>query len=82
VVQIVKAKGTEAVFKEKRVVWDWDPLLELTKTSPYFIVDSDVQPSTPTTRKRGGVGKVFPIGWVHLYEYMSGNFYKMFFMLM
>jgi hypothetical protein len=39
-VQIVKAKGTEAVFKEKCGVWD--PMLELTKTSPYLIVDSDV----------------------------------------
>ncbi len=41
-VKIVKAKGTDAVFKEKRGVWDWDPMLELTKTSPYLIVDSDV----------------------------------------
>jgi hypothetical protein len=31
----------EAEFKEKHGVWD--PMLELTKTLPYFIVDSKVQ---------------------------------------
>jgi restriction endonuclease len=38
---------TEAVSKEKRGVRD--PILELTMTSPYLIVDSEVQLSTPTT---------------------------------
>jgi hypothetical protein len=52
-----QAKGTGAAFKEKRGVWDWDPMLELTKTSPYLIVDSDVQPSTPTYKEKGWSGE-------------------------
>ncbi len=36
-----------AVFKEKRGVWD--PMPELTITSPYLIVDSEVQLSALTT---------------------------------
>jgi hypothetical protein len=35
----------EAVLKEKRGVWD--PIVELTITSPYLIVDSEFQLSTP-----------------------------------
>ncbi len=38
---------TELEFKEKHGVWD--PLLELTITSPYLIVDSEALRSTPTT---------------------------------
>jgi len=40
-------KVPEAVFKEKRGVWD--PMLELIITSPYLIVDSEVQLSNPKT---------------------------------
>ncbi len=39
--------GTEAVFTEKRGVWD--PMLELTITSTFLIVDSEVQLSTTAT---------------------------------
>jgi hypothetical protein len=38
----------EAVFKEKRGIWN--PMLELTITSPYLIVEFKVQPSTPMMR--------------------------------
>ncbi len=37
----------EAKFKEK--LGEWDPMLELTLTSPYLIVDSAVQLPTPKT---------------------------------
>jgi hypothetical protein len=42
-------------------------MLKLTITSPYFIVDFNVQLFTPTTvqSERGGVGKASPIGWAH-----------------
>ncbi len=55
----------EAVFIEKRGVWD--PILELTITSPYLIVDSEVSFSPQLLRERGGVGKVSRIGRAHLY---------------
>ncbi len=43
-------------------------MLELTITSPYFIVDLNVQLFTSTTvqSERGGVGKASSIGWAHL----------------
>jgi hypothetical protein len=43
-------------------------MLELTITSPFFIVDFNVQLFTSTTiqSERGGVGKASPIGWAHL----------------
>jgi hypothetical protein len=41
----------EAVFKEKRGIGD--PMLQLTITSPYLIVDSEVQLSIPTTTNSG-----------------------------
>jgi hypothetical protein len=41
----------EAVFKEKHGVWD--PMLELTITSPYLIVDSEVQRPNPKSQTGG-----------------------------
>jgi hypothetical protein len=38
---LMTSTDAEAVFKEKRVVWD--PMLELTITSPYLIIDFEVQ---------------------------------------
>jgi hypothetical protein len=46
----------------------------VTLPSPYLMVDSEVQLSTPTTKAKG-MGKASPIGWVHLY--LSANFHKM-----
>ncbi len=40
-------QSSEAIFKRETL--EWDPMLELTLASPYLIVDSKVQPSTPTT---------------------------------
>jgi hypothetical protein len=60
-----------------RIAVLWDPL-ELTMTIPYLIVDSEVQLSIPTIqRERGGVGKVSPVKWAHLY--LSANFHYRFF---
>jgi len=55
-------------------------MLELTITSPYFIVDLNVQLFTSTTvqSERGGVGKASPIGWAHLC--LSANSQNRFFM--
>jgi hypothetical protein len=55
----------EAVFKEKRGVWD--PILELTITSSYLIIDSEVSFPPQLKREKGGTAKVSPIGWAHLY---------------
>jgi len=38
---LMTSTDAEAVFKEKRGVWD--PMLELTITSPYLIIDFEVQ---------------------------------------
>jgi hypothetical protein len=40
--------------------------------SPYLIVNSVVSYPPPLQRGRGGVGKISPIGWAHLY--LSANF--------
>jgi hypothetical protein len=55
----------EAVFEEN---------YNLTSTVPYLVVDSEVQLSIPSKlqRERGGVGKVSPVSWAHLY--LSANF--------
>ncbi len=47
--------STEAVFKEKREIWD--SMLDLTITSPYLIVASEVQLSNPTTKGKGWGGR-------------------------
>jgi hypothetical protein len=69
-VRLLSVLNPEAVFKEKRGVWD--PMLELALTSPYLIVDSGVNFPPELQRERGGVGKVSPIGWAHLY--LSANY--------
>jgi len=46
----------------------------VTLPSPYLMVDSEVQFSTPTTKAKG-MGKASTIVWVHLY--LSANFHKM-----
>jgi hypothetical protein len=67
--RLLSVLNPEAVFKEKHGVWD--PLLELTITSLYLIVDSGVNFPLQLQREKGGVGKVSPIGWAHLY--LSAN---------
>ncbi len=39
------------------------PYLELNIASPYLIVDSEVQHSTPTTKGKRWGGEGLPIGW-------------------
>jgi hypothetical protein len=56
---------SEAVFKEKHSVWA--PVPQLT-----IIYNSVVRYPTTLQRERGGVGKISPIGWAHLY--LSANF--------
>jgi hypothetical protein len=64
-VRLVSVLNPEAVFKEKHGIWD--PMLELTITLPSLIVDSEVSFPPQLQRERGGVGKVSPVGWAHLY---------------
>ncbi len=58
---VFKVKNREAVFKEKRGVWD--PMLELTITSPYLIVDFEVQLS-PYLKKGKGLEGEGPSYWL------------------
>jgi hypothetical protein len=57
----------EAIFKENRGVC----------TSPYLVVDSEVQLSTQLQKEMVGGGKVSPIGRAYLY--LSANFPAIFF---
>jgi hypothetical protein len=54
------------------------PYVEADYYLPYLIVDSEVQHFPPELqRERGGVGKVSPTVWLHLYLFAS--FHNMFY---
>ncbi len=64
-----KTLGVVRLYSKRNAGHGKEPyMLELTITSPYFIVDFNVQLFTSTTvqSERGGVGKASPIGWAHL----------------
>jgi hypothetical protein len=64
----------EAVFKEKMVYrTQYQSWLH---NSPYLIVNSLVSYLPPLQRERGGVGKIFPFGWAHLF--FKGGFFGFF----
>ncbi len=46
----------------QRKTWCMDPYAGVDYNSPYLIVNSVVSYSPPLQRKRGGVGKISPIG--------------------
>jgi hypothetical protein len=59
----------ETVFKERHGVWLVWPYDGVDYNSPYLIVKSAIHPHY---KERGGLGKISPFGWAHLY--LSANF--------
>ncbi len=53
--------------------WCMGPYAGVDENPPYLIVSSVFSYPPPSQRERGGVGKISPIGWAHLY--LSANFY-------
>jgi hypothetical protein len=64
----VQYNNPETVFKETLRVWDPRSWLY---TSPYLIIDSEVQLFTPTEIGKGRMVKGSPIGWAHFYLLIS-----------
>jgi hypothetical protein len=66
--------GAQRLYSKKNIV----RYVRFDHNSPYLIVNTVVSYPPPQQRERGGVGKISPLGWEHLY--MSANFQNQFFM--
>ncbi len=65
------------LYSKKHGAWDLTPELTIQLTLSHSQLHSQLSYPSSLQRKKGGVGKISPIGWAHLY--LSANFQSQFF---